>query len=99
MNNDSNKEPPVLVCARADSPRMCEGSIFGKHCSKCGVEVMIAPSGQDILKLHPELRIMCGDCFGLVNEPMDCRLAAPASQIIREAKTAQPNPRRKAGRN
>jgi hypothetical protein len=82
------------VCARADEPRACEGSIFGKYCAGCRAEVMIAPSGQDILRLHPDMKIICGPCFGLVREPHKIALAASPEQIRNEAKTARPNMRR-----
>ena len=89
-------EIATLVCARADEPMMCEGTVFGHHCSQCGTEVMVAPSGQDMLKLHPEMLILCRVCFMATNTAVwDTQLAGPKEQIMREASTAKPNPRRR----
>lgn len=55
--------PPVLVCAPASSPRVPRGSIFTHSCSKCKERVMVAPSGQQILRTHKDCVIVCGNCY------------------------------------
>jgi hypothetical protein len=53
----------MLVCALADAPMVVAGSVFDRACGRCKRQVMIAPTGQDLLKRRPELDILCGECF------------------------------------
>lgn len=85
-----------LVCAPADSPRMVRGSVFGHRCTKCGVEVMIAPSGQRLLEVALlDLLIVCGPCFDKHHNGCPIVPAAGPKQMARESRGALINPRRK----
>jgi ribosomal protein S27E len=54
------------------------------HCSKCGHEVGIYPSGQRVLKEHPSTRIICQICRG--DRPDIAILAPGAEHEILESK-------------
>lgn len=56
------QSPNYLVCARRDEPLAVRGSSFDKHCSRCRVGVMMAPSGRARLK-RESLRIICFQCW------------------------------------
>ena len=86
-------EKPLLVCARADSLRVAQGSIFGRRCAVCSAEVMVAPSGQALLE-RSELDVICGECY-LQKPSGRAQLGAPAAQIRDEMRHAKPNPRAK----
>jgi hypothetical protein len=47
-----------------------------RMCAKCGERVGIYPSGQDVLRLHPEARIICSHCV----EPVDVAVLAPGAE-------------------
>lgn len=87
--------PVLLVCAPADSPTVVPGSIFGRRCSACDREVMIAPSGQSRLRADPGIAILCASCFlaSAKCDPFEISPAAPIDIIGREARSAEPNPR------
>ena len=86
----------ILVCALADSPMAVPGSIFNHRCSACGRPVMVAPSGQRLLKSIPDVRIICSYCFE-INSYDEVRGAASIEELKQEARSAKPNLRR--GRN
>lgn len=86
------QQQAILVCARGDSPFMVEGSVFDKICTRCARPVMVAPSGARYLIDHPHTQIVCLSCVDLASVR---RVGAAASQaeVVREIRTAQPNPR------
>ncbi len=77
-----NDEPKVLICMPLSQAAMvARNSTTDQKCSECGQRVLIAPSGQNFLKVNP-----------YVPDPEDIgQLAAPESEILAEAATAQPN--------
>ena len=83
-----------LICAPADAVTMVEGSTFDRACSQCGARVMVAPSGRAMLAMNPETILMCYAC-GLAamsrDDNVTVELAASASDIAREVRSAQPN--------
>lgn len=83
---------PILVCARATDPKVVQGSIFTEHCALCKERVMIAPSGQRLLRAMPTARIVCGPCAleALTAEDF-IGLAGTPEEIAAEVKGAQPN--------
>ena len=99
MKNEPDDEPDFLVCAMADQPLAIRGAIFTRLCSQCGSRVMIAPSGQRLLSLHPDLPLLCLNCYVASADLTDAenRLAlADDPKIIRhELNQAIPNPWRK----
>lgn len=50
-----------LVCAHATAEMAVANSSFDRHCSRCGSRVMIAPSGQRLLR-KKRLEIICAFC-------------------------------------
>ena len=89
--------PDVIVCALADAHDITiTGSSFDRKCFKCQRHVMIAPSGQAVLKLHPNLIVICLPCaLDTVPEDAEWRLAASPSDIREEMKNLAPNVRRR----
>ncbi len=86
-----NERPIVLVASDAEAPRMVPGSIFDRHCGTCNRRLMIAPSGQQFLKDHPESGIICSACWFKMQDKGDTTLAAEPEIILREATTSIPN--------
>jgi hypothetical protein len=81
---------------------MARGSSFDHKCSKCAARVMIAPSGQRVLKQRaaeqlvkssPELSILCIACFLLERATNDDEilLAAGVDEIAAELNASVPN--------
>lgn len=87
MNDDAD----FLVCAPADAPRACAGSVFCHRCHRCNRQLMMAPSGQRLLRRLPKVEIICAYCYKTVKGPRREQLAATYEEIAREARTAQPN--------
>jgi hypothetical protein len=87
----------VLICQYADFEMTIEGSTFDRCCSKCGVRLMIAPSGQAALAREPSIVLLCLGC-GVVEmmadgEPVElARL--PIDAVMRDARAIRPNLRR-----
>lgn len=52
----------MLVCARATKEVTISGSSFNRTCGVCGERVMIAPSGQRLLRDRPGTPVVCEDC-------------------------------------
>src|SRR4051812_202484 len=91
MPDDDDKI--VIVCLSSNAPLAVKGSTFDKTCRVCGTHVMVAPSGQEYLRAHPEAEVMCLQCFQKSNQKLeDCKLAAPDKEtILREVRSAEPN--------
>jgi hypothetical protein len=85
-----------LVCALADSPFMVPGSVFDRSCSRCSRKVMLAPSGQNLLKTH-RLAIVCAVCYESDSEAQRAPtfLAAPSQELADEVRRRVPNMRRR----
>lgn len=83
--------PAVLVCAPADAPRIVPGTVFRHKCARCGLRLMMAPSGQKMLKRKPNIEIICCYCYQLDRAPHTCELAAPFEEIQRERQSSMPN--------
>lgn len=91
------KEPAILICAPADAPMTVPGTIFNRFCATCGERVMIAPSGQRILREYPDATIQCGPCFETKPDPEITTVEIAAGNLeeaLREAAAAHPNLRR-----
>ncbi len=86
-------KPDFLVCALADQSTMVRGSIFTKLCSKCGTRVMVAPSGQRVLALYPDLGVMCLICYLALaaSTETENRLADRDEVIMQDLDTVVPN--------
>lgn len=82
-----------LVCALADAEYSVSGSSFDKHCTKCNKRVMVSPSGQNMLKSHPSLHIVCNTCARpVLDEPTTAvGLAGTPEEFIRDLKNQRPN--------
>lgn len=52
----------VLICSLAGAPTAVAGSVFHHRCSRCSARLMVAPSGQRILREHPDVRPVCLPC-------------------------------------
>jgi hypothetical protein len=53
----------TLLCAPANAPFKVRGSSFDRVCSRCRKPVMLAPTGQKLLKKHPRAKIVCTQCL------------------------------------
>jgi hypothetical protein len=81
----------VLICMRADAPNTVHGSIFHKVCAECGERVMVAPSGQALLKQHPKAKILCTACFRPTPGDIVQSAAKTMAEIRAEVRNAGPN--------
>jgi len=61
-----------LMCAPIDMPRVVKGSRTSE-CARCGGAVWIAPSGRDILREHPQTRVCCIPCAGVMQSENEQR--------------------------
>lgn len=86
----------TIVCALATAPAMIRGSSFDRMCGVCGKRVMIAPSGQKLLRSKPDLEILCSGCF-VLNPPKGPEIDVPGSpeEIAAELSAIVPNLYRK----
>ena len=83
----------VLVCMPADATWTVLDSSFDRHCSRCGVRVMIAPSGREMIANTPELvEVICFDCWQRAG---GAEAAADDATVCREAGNAILNPLRR----
>lgn len=53
--------PDIIVCSPVAEAMELPGSVV-KQCPKCGQDVRMARSGQDLLKRFPKLGILCLPC-------------------------------------
>ncbi len=87
----------MIVCSRATADWVVPGSVFVHSCGKCGEKVMMAPSGQRILKASPEGSvIMCDVCYGPLESTLrkvcgDPTFADSVEEVAREVNSAVPN--------
>ena len=83
----------VLICAPATQPLAVPSSSFNMFCSKCYTRIMIAPSGQDYVKLHPDTVLVCITCHLKNPLPADATIELPTTveRVIAEARSAVPN--------
>ncbi len=97
----SGDEPIILVCAHADSPKVVPGSIFTHRCQRCGAYVMVAPSGQEVLKANPLAIVICMDCLNQDDievsngEASNCYLAESPEELAKSLAASVPNMRRR----
>lgn len=87
----------ILVCATYDAAIVVDGSIFDRNCSKCGIQVMIAPSGQRALRDMPGLAIICSTCFSVRDDTATVRNVLLSHRTLEELQaemaSATANPR------
>jgi hypothetical protein len=83
----------LLVCALADAPQVVPGSTFDRRCTGCRRAVMIAPSGQRILRDDPAAQVLCVDCFCAHGDGKDAtiRPATSLEELRHEIRSARPN--------
>lgn len=65
------QEQKTLVCAPATDSLTIRGSSFAHSCHECGQRVMVAPSGQEILREDPTIQILCVPCMNRLFKPTD----------------------------
>jgi hypothetical protein len=82
-----------IVCAPADGAWTTRGASFDHRCSKCSKHVMLALSGQRLLRTNPAARLICVPCFVVVlaEKGEAVELLPPSGEQLAEAKTAIPN--------
>lgn len=85
-----------LVCADAEAPNCVPGSVFDRVCSTCGRKLMVAPSGQELLKARPDMVTVCAKCAApkLLDPATEVELAADADVVVDEVRRSGPNLRR-----
>ncbi len=86
--------PVILVCALADAPLAVPGSVFHHHCRDCGRAVMVAPTGQRVLREYPLALIICGLCYEACRTDTSEESAGTMEEVAREVRAARPNLRR-----
>ena len=74
----------LLVMRLADMHRIHPNQDNSHVCSRCGHIVGIYPSGQDMIKIHPEVRIVCSVCADVSIDLHD-----PTPQIIQEMRDSK----------
>jgi hypothetical protein len=83
----------ILVCAPATAPTTAAGSVFDRCCWRCQRRVMIAPTGQRLLRKHPDTKIQCLPCTEatwITGSPW-ILAAANRDELRREKESEQPN--------
>ena len=90
-----DEQPAILVCALADAVMAVPGTVFDHACTRCGRKVMLAPTGQRVLREKQPVRIICRLCFE-TEKPEDIEVmpAGTVEEIRQEVRTARPNLRR-----
>lgn len=92
------EESVVMVCARADSPRVVPNSDFSRRCDRCQTRIMIAPSGQEFLKTYNKspVSLVCSECWLNTRDvailQASIQACAPAKQLAEEIAASIPNP-------
>ena len=82
----------LLICSPATIPLAPPGSVYHHRCSRCGQNVVMAPSGQRFFKQYPGCVIVCMLCVKPADlQGKDQRLAASLDEMAGEIATAQPN--------
>ncbi len=85
----------ILVCEYADAPLAVAGTVFSHTCIRCGARLMVAPTGQRILREHPKFATLCKVCYARdTTVPDHGYLAGTPEEIAQECISARPNPRR-----
>lgn len=85
-------EECIIICARVNSidKLAVPGSSTDKTCKDCGEAVIIAPSGQRLLKEREGVQVMCFECFSQnYKGSFEIALAAPPEEIAREIAAAE----------
>jgi hypothetical protein len=85
----------VLICQFADFELTVAGSTFDRVCSKCGVRLMLAPSGQAALMRDPTMELACITCGMAGVHSLNDIAPLPIADVVRELKTVRPNMWRK----
>ena len=68
---------PILIVMRlADMARVHPDQITGS-CARCGAEVGIYPSGQEVMLQHPDVEIVCEKC----QQPGPVATLAPGAEF------------------
>jgi hypothetical protein len=76
-----------LVAMRlADMTKWHPAQDNSRVCGKCGQPVGVYPSGQRILRLHPDVAIVCQVCVSKDKTPAECLPAAPMAEIAQESR-------------
>lgn len=86
-------EQILLICMLADGPVAVEGAIFNRRCSACNRAVMVAPSGQRMLRQYPAAEVLCTGCFDAKEDRKNFTVepAASVEELRHEMRTARPN--------
>ena len=89
---DGMSEPVTLVCQRADSPVMVEGSTFHRQCQICDAYVMVSPVGERLIAAGKVVGIVCQVCGfkGIAEGTLECTGFA-ATPEERKYEKAVPN--------
>ena len=63
-NEEIAKDAHVVVGLPDDGTeyKLVPGSTNTQTCSKCGIAVWLAPSGREVVTLHPENTVQCLTC-------------------------------------
>jgi hypothetical protein len=61
---DIERATPELVCMRLKDMTRIHPHQISSHCSRCGEEIGIFPSGQRIMKQYPGIKLVCQECRG-----------------------------------
>jgi hypothetical protein len=91
-----------LVCERADQPMTLADSTFDRFCVECGERVMVAPSGNALLRSKQDIKILCLPCYlpraEQASQPrfvdIDGTLTDDIDLAAQQLKTVVPNMRR-----
>lgn len=89
------KELRVLVCAPATAPFTTLGSDMTRFFFRCRVRVMIAPTGQRLLREDATVRIACVPCgiAHAIESGEDIRMDLPGTvdELLGEIMSKRPN--------
>lgn len=62
MKDQPEKDESVLICAPYDPTSPTIKGTVKNHCADCGAAVWTAPSGMQLLRDKPDVRVLCWTC-------------------------------------
>jgi hypothetical protein len=90
-NNSKLNEPDegtVLICKPVDFPGYIVPGSITRECAECGRLIILAPSGQDIIKDNPGSYALCWLCGAKFIEEHPGKLQPPTSAQREEIRQA-----------
>jgi hypothetical protein len=77
----------AMVCADAEAILVIPGSSFDRVCAECSRPLMVAPTGQAMLRRSPAMKTICIPCYlalgdGTLERPTPGQLAEAGRAVV-----------------